>query len=86
MGHLGTSVISHKGWIAQGAEHPEYQVEGLLQAGCGSFDVTTVASPEGCRGLTTELSLANSIPAESGAHCRASPRLYQVLWMPFNES
>lgn len=46
MGHLGTSVISHEGWIAQGAEHPEYQVEGLLQAGCESFDVTTVASPE----------------------------------------
>lgn len=46
MGHLGTSVISNEGWIAQGAEHPEYQVEGLLQAGCESFDVTTVASPE----------------------------------------
>lgn len=51
MGHLGTSVISHKGSIAQGAEHPEYQVEGLLQAGCESFDVTAVGSPEAAQHL-----------------------------------
>lgn len=51
MAHLGTSVISHKGWIAQGAEPPEYQVEDLLQAGCESFDVTTGDSPEAAQHL-----------------------------------
>lgn len=42
MADLGKSVISHKGLSVQGAEHPEYQVEDLLQAGCDNFDVTTL--------------------------------------------
>lgn len=95
MGDLGTSVISHKGWIAQGAEHPEYQVEDLFQAGCESFDVTPVDSPEAAQHLQGRagraspqnwLSLVNSISAESGVQLSASLRLYQVLWVPFNES
>lgn len=43
---LGTSVISHRRLIVQGAERPEYQVEDLLQGGCDNFDVTTVDSPD----------------------------------------
>ena len=51
MADLGTSVISHKGSIVQGAEHPEYQVEDLLQAGRDNFDVTTADSPDAAQHL-----------------------------------
>lgn len=51
MADLGTSVISHKGLIVQGAEHPEYQVEDLLQAGCDNFNGTTVDTPDAAQRL-----------------------------------
>lgn len=51
MADLGTSVISRRGLIVQGAEHPEYQVEDLLQAGCCNFDVTSMDSPDAAQHL-----------------------------------
>ncbi|PKU31359.1 hypothetical protein llap_18337 [Limosa lapponica baueri] len=83
--NLGTSVISHKGLIGQGAEHPEYQVEDLLLAGLDNIDGTTMDSPDdaqplpgqGCtydgNGVTSVLALDGFWICDRFSSCQDDP-------------
>lgn len=64
MADLGTAVISHKGLIVQGAEHPEYQVEDLFQAGCDNFNVTVPVGLSTSQGRAGGASPSHHLRAE----------------------